>query len=331
MVVGGEPFRDGVLRRQDDGAEHHVERAQPRIPVHEPLVPATGERRVTVMEAFVSTEWLAARLDDPALRILDATVHLHPMPGGNMRAESGREDYLAGHIPGAVFADLIADLSDPESKWRFTLPDAARFGAAMGALGVSNDSAVVVYSGGSPNWAPRLWWMLRAFGHDRAAVLDGGWGKWKAEERPTAAGNETAAPAVFEAERRPGYFVGQREVEAALADPGAVVLNSLTPEQHAGGAPHYGRPGRIAGTVNVSSRDLVDPETGAMLPMSAVRQKFDEAGALEAERVVTYCGGGIAASLGAMALHLLGQENVAVYDDSLQAWARDPSLPMETG
>ena len=283
------------------------------------------------MEAFVSTEWLAARLDDPALRILDATVHLHPLPGGNMRAESGRADYLKGHIPGAVFADLVDDLSDPESRLRFTLPDAARFGAAMGALGVSNETAVVVYSTGTPHWAPRLWWMLKAFGHDRAAVLDGGWGKWKAEGRPTAAGNETLAPTVFEASRRPGYFVGREEVEAALADPGAVVLNSLSAEQHAGGGQHYGRPGRIAGSVNVPSAGLVDPATGALLPMAQVRQKFDEAGAVAAERVVTYCGGGIAASLGAMALHLLGQENVAVYDDSLQAWARDPSLPMETG
>ena len=283
------------------------------------------------MEAFVSTDWLAARLEDPALRILDATVHLHALPGGDMRAESGRGDYLAGHIPGAVFADLISDLSDPESEFRFTLPDAARFGRAMGALGVSNDSAVVVYSGGTPHWAPRLWWMLKAFGHDRAAVLDGGWGKWKAEGRPAAAGNETPVPAVFEARRRPGYFVGRTEVEAALADPGAVVLNSLTAEQHAGGGPHYGRPGRIAGSANVPSRDLVDPATGAMLPMSQIRRAFGEAGALEAKRVVTYCGGGIAASLGAMALHLLGQQNVAVYDDSLQAWARDPSLPMETG
>ena len=248
-----------------------------------------------------------------------------------MRAESGRGDYLAGRIPGAVFADLIDDLSDPQSRFRFTLPDAARFGRAMGALGVSNDSAVVVYSGGTPHWAPRLWWMLKAFGHDRAAVLDGGWAGWKAEGRPTASGNETPAPAVFEARRRPGYFVGRAEVEAALADPGAVVLNSLTAEQHAGGGPHYGRPGRIAGSVNVPSRDLVDPETGALLPMARIRRQFDEAGALAAERVVTYCGGGIAASLGAMALHLLGQENVAVYDDSLQAWARDPSLPMEAG
>ena len=283
------------------------------------------------MDAFVSTGWLAARLGDPALRILDATVHLHPLPGGGMRAESGRADYLAGRIPGAVFADLIDNLSDPQSRFRFTLPDAARFGRAMGALGVSNDSAVVVYSGGTPHWAPRLWWMLKAFGHDRAAVLDGGWAKWKAEGRPTASGNEAPAPAVFEARRRPGYFVGRAEVEAALADPGAVVLNSLTAEQHAGGGPHYGRPGRIAGSVNVPSRDLVDPETGALLPMSRIRRQFDEAGALAAERVVTYCGGGIAASLGAMALHLLGQENVAVYDDSLQAWARDPSLPMDTG
>ncbi len=283
------------------------------------------------MEAFVSTEWLAERLEDPALRILDATVHLHPLAGGGMRAESGRADYLEGHAPGAVFADLITDLSDPESRLRFTLPDAARFGAAMGRLGVSNASAVVIYSAGSPHWAPRLWWMLKAFGHDRAAVLDGGWAKWLAEGRPVATGAEEPVPAVFEARRRPGFFVGRAEVEAALADPGAVVLNSLSAEQHAGGGQHYGRPGRIAGSVNVPSQALVDPATGTLLPMAAIREKFAQAGALEADRVVTYCGGGIAASLGAMALHLLGQRDVAVYDDSLQAWARDPDLPMETG
>ena len=249
-----------------------------------------------------------------------------------MRAESGLEDFRAGHIPGALFADLIGVLSDPASGLRFSLPSEERFGAAMGRLGVSNDTDVVIYCAGSLHWAARLWWMLKAFGHDRAAVLDGGWEAWRSEGRPVETG-ETAVDAVtFRAVRRPGHFVGRAEVEAALADPGAVVLNSLTPEQHAGtGGHHYGRPGRIPGSVNVASRDLVDRGSGLMLPASELHGKFDAVGALSADRVVTYCGGGIAASLGAMALHLLGQPNVAVYDDSLQAWARDPALPMETG
>ena len=284
------------------------------------------------MDAFVSTRELAGMLGGPGVRVLDCTVHLHPLPGGGMRAESGLDDFRSGHVPGALFADLIGALSDPGSGLRFTLPSEERFGAAIGRLGVSNDTDVVIYCAGSPHWAARLWWMLKAFGHDRAAVLDGGWEAWRSEGRPIETGEAAADPVTFRAARRPGYFVGRAEVEAALADPGAVVLNSLTPEQHAGtGGHHYGRPGRIPGSVNVASRDLVDRSSGLMLPAPELRGKFDAAGALSAGRVVTYCGGGIAASLGAMVLHRLGQPNVAVYDDSLQAWARDPSLPMETG
>ena len=281
---------------------------------------------------LVQTGWLADRLAEPHLRILDCTVTLTPLPGGDMRAESGRAAYAAGHIPGAVFADLIVELSDPSSSLRFTMPDADRFAAAMSRYGVGEGTTAVLYATSSPIWAARLWWMLRAFGFDDAVVLDGGWRKWIAEGRPVSTAASGYPPARFVARPRPGHFVGRQEVEAALGDAGACLVNALSTEQHAGtGGTSYGRPGRIPGSVNVPARALLDPDTDAFLPVDDLRRAFAAAGALDGRRVIAYCGGGIAASGDALALTLLGHTDVAVYDASLQEWAKDPSLPMQTG
>src|SRR5690606_34261538 len=133
------------------------------------------------------------------------------------RAESGRAQYDQGHIPGAVFADLIDDLSDPDSPLRFTLPSAERFAAAMGTLGVGEGTRAVLYSTDSPQWATRLWWMLRAFGFDDAAVLNGGFGKWKREGRPVSTEPGKYPPARFVPHPRPGLFVGKEDVAAAIS------------------------------------------------------------------------------------------------------------------
>jgi len=280
---------------------------------------------------LVSTDWLAGHLDHPDLRVLDATVHLHPKPGGDVEMESGRADYEKGHIPGAAFADLVRDLSDDRSPLRFTLPTPERFAAGMGRLGVGDGSTVVVYSGGSMSWAPRLWLMLRAFGVDRAAVLDGGWRKWAAEGRAASTAPAAYPDAVFTPKFRPGVFVDKDAVAAARADGGAVVVNALSPAQHAGsGGNHYGRPGRIPGSVNVPAAALLDPETYAFKPADALAETFDAAGATADKKLVVYCGGGIAASQVAFAQALLGRPDASVYDASLQEWARDASLPMET-
>jgi thiosulfate/3-mercaptopyruvate sulfurtransferase len=285
------------------------------------------------MNSLVTTDWLAQHLHDPGIRVLECTVYLHPadVPGG-FRVESGRAKWREGHIPGAGFADLQEDLSDRSSSLRFMMPPAAQFAEAMGRYGVGDGVRVVLYDRAVNMWAARIWWMLRAFGFDAAAVLDGGFKKWTREGRALATDDGAAPPRSFTARPRPGLIADKAGVLAALGDDRTCVLNALTAEQHRGtGGTTYGRAGRIAGTVNVPARDLVDPDTHAYLPLETLRAKFAAAGALDARRVVAYCGGGIAASSDAFVLTLLGRPDVAVYDASLSEWANDPSLPMETG
>jgi len=284
-------------------------------------------------ELLVETDWLAARLDDPGVRVLECTVYLHPadLPGG-YRVESGRARWAEGHIPGAGFADLQSDLSDQSASLRFMMPPAAQFAEAMSRYGVGGGVRVVLYDRFVNMWAARVWWMLRAFGFDGAAILNGGWKKWTLEGRPVAADDGVRPRRSFVARPRPELVADKAGVLAALGEAGACVLNALTEEQHRGtGGMAYGRPGRIAGTANVPARALVDTATHAYLSDDALRAKFAAAGALDARRVVTYCGGGIAASSDAFALALLGRDDVAVYDASLSEWAADPSLPMEQG
>jgi thiosulfate/3-mercaptopyruvate sulfurtransferase len=293
-----------------------------------PLAVAAASWEAPVMDALVSTSWLADQLGHADLRILDCTVLLAPQPAGGYAVESGRAAWERAHIPGSAFVDLPADLSDPHSPLRFTLPTPERFAAAMGALGVGDGHRVVLYDSRVNMWAARLWWMLRAFGFDDAAVLDGGWRAWTTDGRPTS----TAAPdwpaATFTARPRPDLFVGKDAVRAAVGGGRTCLVNALDRAQHRGEVQHYGRPGHIAGSANVPAAELVDEATHRYRPLDELRDTFaDVAG--RGDRVITYCGGGIAASSDAFVLHLLGHDDVAVYDGSLSEWAADPSLPME--
>jgi thiosulfate/3-mercaptopyruvate sulfurtransferase len=244
----------------------------------------------------------------------------------------GRADFEKGHIPGAQFVDLQGDLSDKNHRFRFMLPSAEAFAVAMSGFGVGEGTRVVLYSTANPWWATRVWWMLRVFGFDNAAVLNGGWQKWSREGRPVETGPAKSRPSgrFVVREQRP-LMVGKEEVLEAIGDTAACTINALTPEQHAGtGGNSYGRPGRIKGSVNLPAAHLLDPQTNEFLPAGELRKRFAAIGALN-RNVITHCGGGIAASADALALVMLGQSNVKLYDASLSGWATDPSLPMETG
>ena len=286
---------------------------------------------MTTREKFlVSTDALAEELGAPDLRVLDCTVYLRRRPeGGGVQVVSGREEWAAGHIPGAGFADLKTELSDQSKQLRFMMPPAEQFAEAMSAYGVGDGTRVVLYDANGSMWAARVWWMLRAFGFDDARLLDGGLKKWKAEGRPLSTETPTVGRATFVARPREGLMATKDDVLAAMNDGATCVVNALGEDQHSGQVNAYGRPGHIPGSVNVPAMRVLDPESGAYLPLAELRAKFDVAGATRAGRVITYCGGGIAASSDAFVLTMLGHDNVAVYDASLSEWAADPALPLE--
>jgi thiosulfate/3-mercaptopyruvate sulfurtransferase len=282
---------------------------------------------------LIDTEALAAMLGDPDVRLFDCTMHLTPKPDNSGQdVTSGRADYLKGHIPGAAYIDLAQDLSDTSSPYRFSMLTRAAFAAAAGRLGIGDVTRVILYDGGYNAWAARVWWMLRGYGFANAQVLDGGIIKWRNEGRPLATGPTTYPPAIFTARPCPGFFADKARVAAAIDASDVRIVNALTPDQHVGrGGVHYGRQGRIPGSCNVASRGLVDPTTNALLPVDELRRRFGDAGLLGKERVIAYCGGGIAASLTALALAALGKDDVEVYIHSLQEWANDLTMPMEVG
>jgi thiosulfate/3-mercaptopyruvate sulfurtransferase len=282
--------------------------------------------------ALISTDELARRMGAPGLRLYDCTTYLRPRPEGGYSAESGRANYLAGHIPGAGFLDLGGELSDPASPLRFTLPPLPELTRAFAAKGIGHGTFVVLYSHATPTWATRIWWMLRAIGFDDAAVLDGGLDKWKAEGRPLETEPTDFQAATLTLRGRPDAFVARQEVEAAIGKADILTLNALSLDQHKGtGGVTYGRAGRIAGSSCVPAASLFGADK-TFKPMAELRAAFAEVGARPDKRVLVYCGGGIAATLDAFVLTaLLGHKNVAVYDNSMQEWANDPGLPMETG
>ncbi|WPZ34961.1 sulfurtransferase [Thalassobaculum sp. OXR-137] len=290
-----------------------------------------GSSAYELPDSLVSTGWLAEAMETGGVRVFDCTCFLVPDPQTTLRAESGRTSYEEAHIPGAAFLDLTGDFSDPAGRFRFTMPTPQRLAEVFGAHGIGDGTAVVLYAADSPQWATRFWWMLRVAGFDNAAVLDGGLKKWREEGRPVESGSVTLPAATLTPHPRPDLVAGRDEVLAAVGDPGVCIVNALSHAQHKGEGVHYGRAGRIAGSTNVPSSTLLDPQTNAFRPASEIEAALRAAGAMEAGRVVPYCGGGIAASVTAYWLTRLGRANVALYDASLSEWVTDESLPMEVG
>jgi len=281
-------------------------------------------------EFLVGTEWLAEHLGQSDLRILDCTVHLAFNPVTMFEISSGGADFERGHIPGAQFVDVLTELSDTSHPVPLMAPGAAQFASVMSAHGITDDTRVVLYSGQNVYWATRVWWLFRVFGFAGAAVLNGGLQKWRREARPIETGPaRPQPPADFIVREQTPLIATKAEVLAAIGDGAVCTINALPEDQHwfTSGV-HYGRPGHITGSINLPSEDLLDPETNEFLPARELRRRFDRVGAFT-ERVITYCGGGIAASADAMALVMLGRPDVKLYDGSLLEWATDPSLPME--
>jgi thiosulfate/3-mercaptopyruvate sulfurtransferase len=277
-------------------------------------------------KTLVSTDWLAAHLKDPDLRILDASWYL-PAEGRDARAE-----YDAAHIPGARFFD-IDEVSDARSDLPHMVPPAEKFMSRMRALGVGDGHQVVVYDGSGVFSSPRVWWLFRLMGQMNIAVLDGGLKKWVAEGRET----EDLPPVVRDRHRMvrfQNHMVKDATQVAAASKLGAPqIVDARAPERFAGEVAEA-RPGLRAGHIPKSRNvffKLLQNDDGTMKDPAAMRAVFEAAGVDMSKPAIATCGSGITACVLALAMERIGKSDHAVYDGSWTEWGAVPTMPIETG
>jgi thiosulfate/3-mercaptopyruvate sulfurtransferase len=279
------------------------------------------------LDALVSTDWLASRLGDASLRVADVRWYLDP-------SRRGREAYDKGHIPGAVFLDLDADLAGPGGRrggplGRHPWPAPQQVERVMSAAGIGAGMRVVAYDDQAGAVAARLWYLLRAHGHDDVAVLDGGLVKWVAEGRPLETATPSPKPAAFVARPRPGWVLTKTQMMEARSQ--ALVLDARAPERYRGEVePIDPRPGHIPGARNTPfAANLTDGPVPVFRPAADLRAHYAALGADRGEPIV-YCGSGVTACHDLLALDLAGLRG-RLYAGSWSEWCVDAALPVATG
>jgi thiosulfate/3-mercaptopyruvate sulfurtransferase len=276
-------------------------------------------------DSLVSTEWLAQRLDAPDLRVVDGTWYL-PSQGKN-----GRAEFAAQHIPGAVFFD-IDEIADTESGLPHMLPSPEKFSARVRKLGLGDGNRIVVYDQHGMMSAARVWWTFRVFGHKDVAVLDGGLPKWLREGRPVEDRPPQPRERHFTARLNNFMVRDATQIRRNLDERREQVVDARSAGRFNGTDPEPRpglRRGHIPRSFNVPYGTLLDPTTQTFLPAEAIAARFRDAGVDLAKPIVTSCGSGVTAAVLSLALHLIGHNDVALYDGSWAEWGRPGDTPVE--
>ena len=277
-------------------------------------------------DALVSTEWLAAHLEAPDVRVVDASRPL------TTEDRDARAAYEARHIPGAVFFD-IDEIADSENPLPHMLPSPEKFASLVGRLGLGDGHRIIAYDSAGLYSAGRAWWMFRVFGHGDIAVLDGGLPKWLREGRPTESGKPMPGERKFTSSMNTLLVRDLDHMKENLESRREQVLDSRPAGRFAGTEPEPRpglRSGHIPGSLNLPYTDILDPDTGTLRPADALRARVAEAGIDLDKPVVTTCGTGVTAAALALALYLLGHGDAAVYDGSWTEWGGRDDTPVET-
>jgi thiosulfate/3-mercaptopyruvate sulfurtransferase len=278
-------------------------------------------------EALVSTDWLAAHLDDPHVRVVDSSFKL---PGITPTA---RHDYDRAHFPGAVFFD-IDDIAEPGTSLPHMIPSADLFARKMERLGIGNGDRVVAYDTAGLSSAGRAWWMLRLFGHHDIAILDGGLPKWRAEGRPLDTAVPSPPPRRFTARFDPTLVRDKRALLENLSTRQEQVVDARAAGRFEGTAEETRpglRRGHIPGSRNLPYDRVTDPQTWQLKSAGELSRLFRDAGVALDRPIVTSCGSGVTACALVFALHLIGHPGAAVYDGSWSEWGLPGDTPIETG
>ena len=285
-------------------------------------------------EAIVDCEWLKDQLGNKNIRLYDCTTYLHYTDSHPLKpydVESGLEDYIKSHIPGAAFLDLQNEFSDQTSPYRFTLPDYGVLAETFKRHGIGVPHQIILYSRNGMQWSTRFWWMIHVLGYKNVSILDGGFNEWERLNLPIETKEIRFNPAEFEVNIDPEIFVGKEEVLGAIDDKNSLLINALTEDLHLGENPRYGRPGRIPESINIPFHEFVDSNSNKLKSVHSVFDLFNQSDVNPENKIINYCGGGIAATLNTFALYQLDFKKIQIYDNSMSEWAMDNELPIESG
>jgi thiosulfate/3-mercaptopyruvate sulfurtransferase len=283
---------------------------------------------------LVETSWLAEHLDDPYIRIVDMRGYVRSVErDGVQDAEyvGALDEYERGHIPGAVYIDWSRDIVDPDDSVEAQIAPPGRFARLMEGLGIGDEHLVVAYDAHpASQFATRLWWALRYYGHDQVVVLNGGLPKWQRENRPLVDTVPTYPPATFTPKVQPQLRATAQDILAMLGQSGVTLVDARERGQYTGEIVRgHSRRGHIPGALNIPREELVDPATGTFRSNDDLSQVFDSAGVKPQEHVVAYCNGGVAATTVLFSLAMLGYPQLTNYDGSWNEWGKRQDLPTE--